>query len=53
MYGDRLEQNQGSTWDPKVWNAMTDEDTNPVFSQAAQSTAKKNENQRKRKSTEN
>lgn len=51
--GTRLEQNQGSTWGPKVSNAMTDEDTNPVFFQAAQSTAKKNENQWKRKSTEN
>ena len=46
------EQNHGPTWGPKVWNAMTNENPNSVFSEAAQTTAKKNKNQRKRKATE-
>ena len=50
--GAGAEQNHGPTWDTKVWNAMTNESPNPVFSEAAQTTAKKNKNQRKRKATE-
>ena len=50
--GAGLEQNHGPTWGTKAWNAMTDNSPNPIFSEVAQSTAKKNENQRKRKATE-
>ena len=47
--GAGLEQNHGPTWGTKAWNAMTDNSPNPIFSEVAQSTAKKNENQQKRK----
>ena len=50
--GAGLEQNHGPTWGPKAWTAMTNESPNRIFSEAAQTTAKKNENQWKRKATE-
>ena len=50
--GAGLEQNHGSMWGPKVWNAMTEDTPNSIFSTVAQSTGSKAENQRKRKATE-
>lgn len=50
--GAGLEQNYGPTWGPKAWISMTDNSPNPIFSEAAQSTHKKNEDQLKRKASE-
>ena len=46
--GAGLEPNHGSMWGLKVWNAMTEDTPNSIFSMA-QSTANKAENQQKRK----
>ena len=45
--GAGLEQNRGSMWGPQTWNAMTEDTPNSVYTEVAQSTATKAENQRK------
>ena len=49
--GAGLQQNMGKEWGPAVWSKMTKSSPNPVFVDAAERSAKKAENDRKRKAT--
>ena len=50
--GAGLQQNMGKAWGPVAWAKMTNSSPNKVFCDAAQSSAKKSANDRKRKATE-
>ena len=50
--GAGLQQNMGKTWGPTAWSKMTNTSPNQVFLDAAESSAKKADNDRKRKATE-
>lgn len=50
--GAGLQQNMGKEWGPAVWYNMTDSAPNQIFSNAAKHSAKKAENDRKRKATD-
>ena len=47
-----LQQNMGKTWGLTAWSKMTNTSPNQVFLDAAESSAKKADNDRKRKATE-
>ena len=50
--GAALQKNFGKSWGPKVWNSMTGVEANTVFVNAAESSAKKADKDKKRKSSE-
>ena len=50
--GAGLQQNMGKTWRPATWAEMTKSFPNQVSVDAAESSAKKSDNDQKRKATE-
>ena len=51
-YGAGLEKSLGKSWGPQTWERVTDSSANRVFIDSAERTARKLENDRKRKATD-